>query len=155
AVEELDARTQRERDDQNPPWPAQPMGGQERRHQRPAAAIPPEVGTSAVGAPLPAAPTASNEPEPPGPFRTAGLRYRGTPVRFGRAAKQRSLVLALWDTSKRCPHPARPIEDVLSEVYGEVNETEDSTFRQLCTDTRSRLDCHNCPLTIESLQGTV
>jgi hypothetical protein len=64
------------------------------------------------------------------------------------------LVLALWDEEKRCPHPARPIQNVLDEVYGHDNEATEEAFRQLCSDTRSKLEEANLPLTIENLQGT-
>jgi hypothetical protein len=92
---------------------------------------------------------------PDGPFDLDGFRYKNVEVRFGRAAKQRSLVLALWDNAKRRPRDARLIEDVLSEVYGEEHTTEDAAFRQLCSDTRGRFERACMPLTIETTQGRV
>jgi hypothetical protein len=106
-------------------------------------------------APSSATPAASGQPEPDGPFGVDGFRLRGIEVRFSRAAKQQALVLALWDKAKRCPRPARPIEDVLDEVYGKEHSTEDSTFRQLCADTRRRFESANLPLVLENLQGQV
>jgi hypothetical protein len=93
--------------------------------------------------------------EPDGPFGTDGFRLNGVEVRFGRAAKQRNLTLALWDCKKSCPRPARPIEEVLTDVYGGNHDTSDATFRQLCADTRRRFQTAGLPLTLENMQGKV
>ena len=91
-----------------------------------------------------------------GPFEADGFRFRGAEVHFGRAAKQYRLVLALWDNENRCPRPALKAEDVITEVYGEENDTSDATFRQLCQDTRRRLEAARFPLTIDEIrQGKV
>ena len=95
------------------------------------------------------------EIQPDGPFNTDRFCFRGVEVHFGRAACQRGLVLALWDTEKHRPRPARRLEDVLDDVYGKEHRTSDSAFCQLCTDTRRRFEAENCPLKIENLQGTV
>jgi hypothetical protein len=92
---------------------------------------------------------------PDGPFDADGFRYRGIEVRFGRAGKQRGLVLALWDQKKRRPRPARPIEDVITEVYGEDNDTSNRAFIQLCSDTQKKLDAAGVALKIQNLQGKV
>jgi hypothetical protein len=91
--------------------------------------------------------------EPDGPFEADGFRFQGAEVHFRRAAKQFSLILALWDSANHCPHPARPVEDVITDVYGENNDTGDTAFRQLCFDTRRRLEAEHFPLTINTLQG--
>jgi hypothetical protein len=93
--------------------------------------------------------------QPDGPFEADGFRFFGVEVRFGRAALQRRLVLALWDAENNRPTDPRPIEDVLAEVWGEEHDTTDSAFRQLCTDTRTRFQKENCPLDIKPLLGTV
>src|SRR5262249_27042389 len=110
---------------------------------------PPDARATGGEEPLPPA------PEPNGPFGSDGFRYRGVEVRFGRGVKQRSLVLALWDAEQQRPRDARSIEDVLTEVYGQGHETADAAFRQLCADTRRRLESAAMPLTIENLQGNV
>jgi hypothetical protein len=94
-------------------------------------------------------------PEPDGPFGPDGFRFGGASVRFGRAGKQRSLVLALWDQHAGCRRDFRAAEDVITEVYGEENDTSDSAFRQLCSDTQKRLDIAGVPLTIVNRQGKV
>jgi hypothetical protein len=98
---------------------------------------------------------ADDLPRPDGPFDADGFRYRGTEVWFGRAGKQRALMLALWDQKKRRPQPARPIQDVITEVYGAENDTSDPAFRQLCSDAQKKLDAADVSLKIESLQGKV
>jgi hypothetical protein len=122
---------------------------------RPAA--PPVVQTVGAPAPPEPPPPSAAPPEllPDGPFDPDGFRYRGTEVRFGRAGKQRGLVLALWDQKERRPRPARPIQDVITEVYGENNDTSGPAFRQLCSDAQKKLNADNVPLKIESLQGKV
>ncbi|HVS40589.1 MAG TPA: hypothetical protein VMS17_33850 [Gemmataceae bacterium] len=92
---------------------------------------------------------------PDGAFGTDGFRYRMVEVRFGRAAKQRALVLALWDEKNHRPRDPRPVQDVLDAVYGEDHDTDDAAFRQLCTDTRTRFEKSAMPLTIQTLQGRV
>lgn len=92
---------------------------------------------------------------PDGPFDGDGFRFAGVEVRFGRAAKQYALVWALWDTAAHQPSAARAIEDVITVVYGEENDTEDATFRQLCADVRRRFESRNLPLSIEYLNGRV
>jgi hypothetical protein len=101
------------------------------------------------------APQPAAESLPDGPFDGDGFRYHGKEVRFGRAAKQQALVLALWNTRKSRPRRKRKIEDVLTEVYGHDQDTADATFRQLCSDTQRRLDAANIALKITSLQGMV
>jgi hypothetical protein len=64
-------------------------------------------------------------------------------------------VVALWDIKKKRPTPPRQIEVVMSKVWGREHETEDSTFRQLCADTRRRLQAANCACDIRQLNGTV
>jgi hypothetical protein len=64
-------------------------------------------------------------------------------------------VLALWDQQERRPRPARPIEEVITEVYGEDNDTSDPAFRQLCSDAQKKFDAGNVPLKFESLRGKV
>jgi hypothetical protein len=88
-----------------------------------------------------------------GPFDADGFRFRGVEVRFGRAPKQYRLVKALWNAKANRPAEPRPIEDVKDEVWGEGNDTEDTAFRQLCSDTRKKLQTANCPLDIEALNG--
>ena len=105
--------------------------------------------------PVAAAEVVGDPQEPDGPFGTDGFRFRGVEVRFRRAALPRKLVLALWDEKNRRPQDARQVEDVLSQVYGEAHQTEDATFRQLCTDTRGRFQAVNMALDIECLQGKV
>ncbi len=92
---------------------------------------------------------------PNGPFGTDGFRYRKKEVRFGRAAKQRALLLALWDEENLRPRDPRPVQDVLDAVYGEDHDTDDAAFRQLCADTRSRFEKSAVPLTIETVQGRI
>ncbi|VTU01338.1 unnamed protein product [Gemmataceae bacterium] len=93
--------------------------------------------------------------KPDGPFGADGFRFAGVEVRFGRAALQRRLVLALWDVVMNQPHPPRAAEDVMAEVWGDGHDTDDATFRQLCSDTRSRFQRANCPLDIKSVLGRV
>src|SRR5262249_31943536 len=92
---------------------------------------------------------------PDGPFGIDGFRYKNVEVRFGRAAKQRSLVLALWDDANSRPRDARPIEEVLTDVYGQDHETEDAAFRQLRAEARRRFESSALPLPIETTQGKV
>jgi hypothetical protein len=98
--------------------------------------------------------TVPSDRKPDGPFDSDGFRYGGTEVRFGRAALPLQLVLALWDTPNHRPRESRPIGDVQHEVWG-VDDVEDSTYRQLCTDVRGRFEIAGCPLNIENLQGKV
>jgi hypothetical protein len=93
--------------------------------------------------------------EPDGPFEPDGFRFRGIEVRFGRAGKQLLLVLALWDAAQRCPRLPREIEHVMTEVYGEDHDTSDPAFRQLCSDTRRRLEAANLALAVNYVQGKV
>jgi hypothetical protein len=94
-------------------------------------------------------------PESDGPCEPNGFRYRGAFVLFGRAALQYRLVLSLWDSMKSTPTSPRPAENVLSEVYGTNHRTSEGTFRQLCSDTRSKFEAANCPITIRNEQGKV
>jgi hypothetical protein len=96
-----------------------------------------------------------DQPLPDGPFDGDGFRFQGREIRFRRAAKQQALVLALWDATKRRPRAKREIEKVMTAVYGANHDTEDSTFRQLCSDTQRRLDAANIALRITSVQGKV
>jgi hypothetical protein len=91
--------------------------------------------------------------EPDGPFGPDGFRFAGVEVRFGRAILRYRLVLALWEGHRLAP--PRTIEEVMTEVYGAEHETEDATFRQLCSDTRAQFQRSNCPLDIRSVQGQV
>lgn len=100
-------------------------------------------------------PPADPAPKPNGPFGVDGFRFAGVEVKFGRAVKQYGLVVALWDAQNKRPTEPRAIEDVIAEVWGDENKTEDSTFRQLCTDTRRRFEGANCPLNIQPLNGKV
>jgi hypothetical protein len=93
--------------------------------------------------------------KPDGPFDIDGFRFAGVAVRFGRAALQYRLMLALWDAKMKQLTLPRDIQDVIVEVWGDDNEIEDSTFRQLCSDTRRRLQAANCPLTIRVMEGKV
>lgn len=93
--------------------------------------------------------------KPDGPFDADGFRFAGVEVKFGRAGKQYCLVKALWDAKKKRPAAPRPVEDVITEVWGDENRTEDSTFRQLCADTRRRFQTANCPLDIQQTNGKV
>jgi hypothetical protein len=117
--------------------------------------------TAAGGTPLSGAIKRTESERPPeddkpnGPFAPNGFQYAGIKVRFGRASKQYGLVRALWDDQKNAPYEPRPVGDVIDTVWGEENDTEDSTFRQLCSDTRRRLQAANCPLDITQVNGTV
>jgi hypothetical protein len=122
--------------------------GQPVRSGQPQGDAPPADDAETTGGQAPA-------PPPDGPFEPDGFRYRGTEVPFGRAAKQRGLVLALWDRKKRRPRPARPIDDVITDVYGEGNDTSEAAFRQLCCEAQKKLDAANVPLRIQNLQGKV
>lgn len=118
-----------------------------------------ELTTSAVSSgetakPAPA-PDFSEADQTDGPFGADGFRFRRAEVRFGRAALQRKLVLALWDLPSCRPRVARPVEDVISEVYGQDHDTSDAAFRQLCADTNRRLSSSSCSISITSLQGQV
>jgi hypothetical protein len=93
--------------------------------------------------------------EPDGFFGTDGFRFRGVEVRFGRAALRLRLVGALWDAEKRSPRPARPVEEVMAEVYGENHEASDGAFRQLCADVRGQLRAAKVSLTIDHRLGRV
>jgi hypothetical protein len=100
--------------------------------------------------------SATSRPKHDGLVGVAGFSYRGVEVQFGRAEKQLKLVLALWDTSADRPRDPLPIEDVINAVWGEENEVEDSTFRQLYSDVNTlRFQANNCPIRIESRQGKV
>jgi hypothetical protein len=95
-------------------------------------------------------------PKPDGPFDADGFRYRGVEVRFGRAALRYKFICALWDSEHNRPRPARPIQEVIDEVWGHDNDTSDSAFRQLCSGTRVSLQKVHFPLTIpEIVQGKV
>jgi hypothetical protein len=110
------------------------------------------TGAGATASP-PGAPQADSLPD--GPFDPNGFRYGGFEMSFGRAGKQQALVLALWDRKKRRPQPPRPVEDVITAVYGEDNDTEDVTFRQLCSDVQRRLDTGHLPLRVRTGVGKV
>jgi len=90
-----------------------------------------------------------------GPFDADGFRFAGVTVRFGRAPKRYALILALWDRERRTPTDPRAVQDVIDAVYGNENDTNDTTFRQLCSDTRTNLQKTNCPLDIRLLNGTI
>lgn len=94
-------------------------------------------------------------PNPDGPFEADGFRFAGAEVRFGRAAKQYGLVLALWDKRKKRPQSPRPVEQVLETVYGHDNNTSDAALRQLISDTRQRFQSVAFPLEIKAKQGTL
>ncbi len=118
----------------------------------PAAADPPP----AVPSPLPTE-TQQGEGEkskpddkPDGPFDADGFRFAGVEVRFGRAVLQQRLVLALWDAEKQQVAPPRQVEAVMDDVYGAEHRTEDSTFRKLCSETRTRLATAGCSLAIKT-----
>ncbi len=96
-----------------------------------------------------------NTPQADGPFATDGLCFSGVKVRFGKASLRYKLVMALWDARSKTPAPARQIEEVMSEIYGEEHEKTDAAFRQLCSDTRTHFQKVNCPLTIVTLNGKV
>jgi len=93
--------------------------------------------------------------KPDGPFDADGFRFAGVEVKFGKASKQYRLVMALWDEKKKSPAAPRPVEEVIAEVWGDDNETEDAAFRQLCADTRARFQKANCPLGIRQVNGNV
>ena len=115
--------------------------------------LPPEAGTGEV---VEVTQEGSKGPQPDGPFDADGFRFAGVEVRFGRAAKQYRLVLALWDVAKRRPADPRPIQDVIDEVWGEGNDTDDARFRSLCSEVRlTRFQPANCPLDIRPMQGKV
>ncbi len=97
----------------------------------------------------------SKGPQPDGPFDADGFRFGGVEVRFRRAVKQYRLVLALWNSTTNQPAGPRPVQDVITDVWGEENDTEDAAFRQLCAETRGRFQKAACPLGIRPLQGTV
>jgi hypothetical protein len=97
----------------------------------------------------------SKPPEPDGPFDSDGFSFSGVEVRFGRATRQYRLVLALWDGKINQPALPRLVNEVITELWGEGNETKDSTFRQLCTDTRRRFQTAHCPLNIQLRNGKV
>jgi hypothetical protein len=98
-------------------------------------------------------PPASRQPD--GPFGADGFRFRGVEVRFGTASLQYRLVVALWDGRRKRPADPRPVDDVIDQVWGEGNDTGDSAFRQMCADTRRRLQAANCPLGIRQVGGKV
>jgi hypothetical protein len=99
--------------------------------------------------------TPKPDAKPDGPFDSDGFRFAGVDVRFGKAGKQYRLVTALWDAKTKRPAEPQPIENVIAEVWGDDNETEDSAFRQLCADTRARFQKANCPLDIRQVNGKV
>ncbi len=103
----------------------------------------------------PAPAVATDDVAPDGPFDVDGFRFAGLEVRFGKAGKQYRLVMALWDAETKRPAPPRPVEDVIADVWGNENDTEDSAFRQLCADTRARFQKANCPLDIRQLNAKV
>ena len=86
--------------------------------------------------------------KPDGPFDRDGFRFRGVDVRFGRAANQYRLMLAFWDTEQGQIRSPQDVNDLIVAVYGEDHDTTDEAFRQLCSDTRRRLESSNIPLTI-------
>jgi hypothetical protein len=88
-------------------------------------------------------------------FDGDGFRYKKSEVRFGRAAKQQALMSAIWDQQELRPCARRSIEDVLQDVYGRDHDTEDATFRQLCSDTQRKLDAANVALRITCQQGSI
>jgi len=92
---------------------------------------------------------------PDGPFDADGFRFDGVEVRFGTAVLQYRLIQSLWNKACSAPALPRPLEEVLVELYGEENETEDSTFRQLCSNARKKLEANHFPLTILTVQGKV
>jgi hypothetical protein len=89
---------------------------------------------------------------PDGPFPPDGFRYEGITVRFKRAARQYQLVSSLWTEPL---FASRLIQEVIDEVYGDENDTSEAAFRQLCSDTRRKLETANCPITIETLNGSI
>lgn len=93
--------------------------------------------------------------DPDGPFNAGGFRFLGIEVQFRRAALQYRLVLALWDCKQNQMASPRPVDDVMSEVWGENHDTSESAFRQLCSDTRHRFQAANCPLDIKVMNGKV
>jgi DNA-binding response OmpR family regulator len=76
-------------------------------------------------------------------------------VRFGGAMKQYRLIKALWNAKTKRPAKPRKVQTVIDAVYGRDNDTSDSAFRQLISDTRKKLQAENCPIDIETLMGQV
>lgn len=97
----------------------------------------------------------TEESLPDGPFNGDGFRFRNKEVRFGRAAKQLALVLALWSKKTRRPHKQQSILAVMEKVYGHDHDSGDSKFRQLCSDTQAKLDRVNTNLRIRCVQGYI
>ena len=94
-----------------------------------------------------------HDKEPDGLFGNDGFRFAGWEVHFNRARLQYQLIIALWDTDKQYVHEPQDIQVVIDKVYGEANDTSDSTFRQLCSDVRRKLESHHIPLTIPQPAG--
>ncbi len=93
--------------------------------------------------------------KPDGPFDGDGFLFDGIEVRFGKANKQRQLIFALWDFKNHRVASPQNVVDVIAKVYGEDNEVEDATLRQLCSDTRKRFQTANCPIDIKLMNGTI
>jgi hypothetical protein len=123
--------------------------------------VPTSAGPSPA-APFPPAGTRQGEggkpkpaTKPDGPFDADGFRFAGVDVRFGKASKQYRLVMALWDAKKKRPAEPRPVQDVITQVWGNDNDTEDAAFRKLCSDVRDRFQRTNCPLEVVYTNGMV
>lgn len=88
-----------------------------------------------AGANQPVAATGSDARKPDGFDDLGRFWYDGKEVRFGRAARRRHLVSALWDNEGRQPKAPQEIEKVICTVWGINHQTSDAAFRQLCSDT--------------------
>jgi hypothetical protein len=96
-----------------------------------------------------------SQPPPDGPCDPNGFRFRGAQLSWGKATLRKKLTLALWDREGRRPRPPRPTQEVIEEVYGADEDTTESTFRALISDTRGMYQKAGLPLDIKNEQGQI
>jgi len=93
--------------------------------------------------------------KPDGPFEPNGFRFRGSEVDWGKSVLRKKLTLALWDEKNRRVGPPRKTQEVIEEVYGSDEETPESTFRGLISDTRGTYQKWQVPLDIKNVHGQI
>lgn len=90
-----------------------------------------------------------------GPVEPNGFRFRGKELAWGKSGLRKKLVNALWDVPNRRPRSPRGTQEVIFEVYGADEDTSESTFRGLISDTRGTFQKAALALNIKNEQGKI
>jgi hypothetical protein len=103
----------------------------------------------------PSAKDANDRTRYDGPFEPNGFRFRGAELTWGKSRLRKKLTLALWDESARKPRSPRSTQEVIEAVYGDDEETDESTFRGLISDTRGAYQRAQLALNIRNESGKI